>query len=149
MQTCFALGTLLVLAAATTTLADHIKFLSIGDWGDDTAIIGSGLSKFFAEEAEGAPLALLLGDNFYDFGVKCVCQKSSKRGLRRITDSALFKYLKAVDDHQWKKKYLDVFSGKNLEKIKFMVISGNVGKPFKEIPHIKKLCKTNGNIRIA
>ena len=47
------------------------KFLSIGDWGDDTTIVGSGLAKFFNDEAEGVPLALMLGDNFYEAGVKC------------------------------------------------------------------------------
>jgi hypothetical protein len=51
--------------------ADGLKFLSLGDWGDDTTFIGSGLSKFFDEEAEDAPLGLLLGDNFYEAGVKC------------------------------------------------------------------------------
>jgi hypothetical protein len=54
---------------------EAFKFLSIGDWGDDSTFVGSGLSKFFAEEAEDAPLALLLGDNFYESGVKCQCIK--------------------------------------------------------------------------
>jgi acid phosphatase len=77
------------------------KFLSIGDWGDHVAITESGLSKFFAEEAENAPVGLLVGDNFYDRGVE------------------------SVDDPQWQKTYLDVFTGKNLEKIRFLVASGN------------------------
>ena len=92
----------LFLFAFSTTACQAFRFLSIGDWGDPSNTIGSSLNKFFDEEGKGAPLALLLGDNFYPAGVH------------------------SVNDPQFQKTYLDVFKGKNLEKLYFLATAGNV-----------------------
>lgn len=87
-----------ILLALSSTSA--LTFLSIGDWGDDKALIGSRLNEFYDQEAENAAFGLMLGDNFYNFGVS------------------------SVFDAQFKDKYLDAFNGKNTQKLKFLVALG-------------------------
>lgn len=92
----------LVVVLAWLNLSHAFRFLSIGDWGDSKNTRGSGLARFFEQEAKNAPLALFLGDNFYPAGVK------------------------SWKDDQFQSTYLDVFNGKNSAKMFFLVTAGNV-----------------------
>lgn len=89
----------LLLAWPAAAVSQTFNFLSVGDWGDKEflQLVGENFDK----QGKDAPVALLLGDNFYEAGVA------------------------STADKQWETKYQQFFTGPNMRKAKFMVTSGN------------------------
>ncbi|KAH9255161.1 hypothetical protein BASA81_006920 [Batrachochytrium salamandrivorans] len=89
-----------VLAGLSATASSKtFNFLSVGDWGDKEFL--QLVAENFDKQGKDAAVALLLGDNFYEAGVK------------------------STTDQQWETKYQQFFTGPNMRKAKFMVASGN------------------------
>ncbi len=86
---------LLLLLGSTTAL----KLLSVGDWGNPA--IFSTIRGAMEECAQNASGILLLGDNFYDFGIN------------------------SSTDPQIQSTYLDMFNTPNLNSTAHYVIAGN------------------------
>lgn len=72
-----ALALLVAADDAEVTSSSTFKFLSVGDWGDKQ--FTENLAENFDKQGKGAPVALLLGDNFYEAGVQCMRPSSLSR----------------------------------------------------------------------
>ena len=97
--------------------ADTLKFGAIGDWGLSDPMINSNVADSLAEQCASCAFVLLLGDNFYDYGVR------------------------NVRDAQFKRKYLQVFTHPNFKSMPFFVIAGNhdhYGSVAAQIQYTKK-----------
>ena len=101
LTTLTALTSLTTPTTAAASSKRSLKFGAIGDWGDNGPMTKSHVARELARQCASCAFVLLLGDNFYDAGVR------------------------DVDDPQFKQKYLDVFTQDELKRTPFFVIAGN------------------------
>jgi tartrate-resistant acid phosphatase type 5 len=88
-----------VLGIFLSGSAAALKLVSLGDWGDDTTLVGSHVNEFITNESPDA--VLLLGDNFYMRGVQAVDDAQFTSKFATPFKNMHCKFYACAGNHDW------------------------------------------------